>query len=695
MSSVASLASAEVGPGFHDPSSYESFFEPSDRRNIEDKLTKPREAIPIGQPGKSCESNLFFGFFFDGTRNNYAESEAAGNHTHSNVARLFDAYPGQTIAPAVMLTPKVKWPDEGSYPNYFRIYAPGVGTPFDEVGDTGKGMDRTMGAAVARWGERRLVWSLGQAINALHRYFYKAPLLSSAELLSLAQLVDIDRRNLRDSPRFMQLNGRGPQPVNTKARLQEILVRLHTALKPHMRPQGIGQPAKVDPGIVNNIYVSAFGFSRGSAAARAFTNWFMALCQIDAQMLGLSGPSLGGFPVTFDFLGIFDTVASVGLAASSLVADGHGAWADAEVSLRIPDGIKCTHLVSAHEVRRSFPLDSISVGGSLADGCQEIVFPGVHSDVGGGYVPKEQGRGLDSEGADMLSRIPLAVMYREARLNGAPMKLERTRQFVKDKFKIAPATVAAFNDYIKASEAYAKAHPRTGMTALRAIMRTQMELAILWRKRWAGRMAQMGSVAHAEQVDRNDIVSADQEFQDEMRRFATWQKQKGQTRTVCPDAALGACMSVENRSVPGLDSGRFDEWEDMSDFWARDDVPAPVAQLFESLAHDSRAWFKLTGWEASEVKEGLEKWTKEYDAYQANNHLFNDSWGQPQTPPFSAAEEAWIKQYKATGKIPEMETSGREPFVLGAGYLRFRRIYAGGDKIRLTHQQTSVESPAA
>lgn len=31
-----------------------------------------------------------------------------------------------------------------------------------------------------------------------------------------------------------------------------------------------------------------------------------------------------------------------------------------------------------------------------------------------------------------------------------------------------------------------------------------------------------------------------------------------------------------------------------------------------------------------------------------------------------------------------MKTRGREPFLLGAGYLRFRRIYAGGDRLRLT-----------
>ncbi|MEW6098655.1 MAG: hypothetical protein AB1666_05660, partial [Pseudomonadota bacterium] len=58
-------------------------------------------------------------------------------------------------------------------------------------------------------------------------------------------------------------------------------------------------------------------------------------------------------------------------------------------------------------------------------------------------------------------------------------------------------------------------------------------------------------------------------------------------------------------------------------------------------------------------------------------------------------ELAWIQHYKATGRIPEMETRGREPFVLGAGYLRFRRIYAGGDKLRLTHLLPARQQVAA
>ncbi|AHI74244.1 hypothetical protein BTRA_1661 [Burkholderia thailandensis USAMRU Malaysia  len=55
--------------------------------------------------------------------------------------------------------------------------------------------------------------------------------------------------------------------------------------------------------------------------------------------------------------------------------------------------------------------------------CEEVVYPGVHSDVGGGYGPEEQGREQD------LSLIPLRHMYAEALRAGVPLQ-GRVRNFV-------------------------------------------------------------------------------------------------------------------------------------------------------------------------------------------------------------------------------------------------------------------------
>ena len=49
--------------------------------------------------GTDCSIELFFGFFFDGTRNNMYMSEKAGNHTQTNVARLYSVF-DDTIDPS-------------------------------------------------------------------------------------------------------------------------------------------------------------------------------------------------------------------------------------------------------------------------------------------------------------------------------------------------------------------------------------------------------------------------------------------------------------------------------------------------------------------------------------------------------------------------------------------------------------------
>jgi hypothetical protein len=45
-----------------------------------------REQAPLGEPKSSCNTNLVFGFFFDGARNNYVKASAT--KAHLNIARL-------------------------------------------------------------------------------------------------------------------------------------------------------------------------------------------------------------------------------------------------------------------------------------------------------------------------------------------------------------------------------------------------------------------------------------------------------------------------------------------------------------------------------------------------------------------------------------------------------------------------------
>ena len=76
-----------------------------------------------------------------------------------------------------------------------------------------------------------------------------------------------------------------------------------------------GRPGKIDPDIVKTIHVSIFGFSRGATQARAFANWLIELCRLDARLAGRGDEmTLGGFKLEVDFLGLFDTVLATRLS---------------------------------------------------------------------------------------------------------------------------------------------------------------------------------------------------------------------------------------------------------------------------------------------------------------------------------------------------------------------------------------------
>lgn len=125
----------------------------------------------------------------------------------------------------------------------------------------------------------------------------------------------------------------------------------------------------------------------------------------------------------------------MGVAHVAPFFDGHMDWADESMPLpdsKVPGYIKCCrHFVSAHEQRLCFPLDSLrapSDDGSASrypSYAQEVLYPGVHSDVGGGYEINEQGMGREQ--TDMLlSQIALHDMYAAALEMGAPLQVPET-----------------------------------------------------------------------------------------------------------------------------------------------------------------------------------------------------------------------------------------------------------------------------
>ncbi|WP_145747301.1 T6SS phospholipase effector Tle1-like catalytic domain-containing protein [Variovorax beijingensis] len=341
----------------------------------------------------SCTGVIFVGMFFDGTGNNedadFKKPERSPREQkHSNVVRLYHAFPGQ---------------DEGEHTSgttsYYRYYIPGVGTPFEEIGDDGKGIDgqisQTLGSTSAWYGEPRIIWGLTRIFNAVSRYAYKSNIFDNKAAASLA-------RNLSGVTSFGS-ERRKVLKDTWQAKLKSQLV--------NRKPE------------ITQINLSVFGFSRGAAEARAFVNW---LCEICEHKDG--GYLFAGIPLRVQFLGIFDTVASVGAAGLYSVFEGRQSWAWNNMQVH-PAVEQCLHLVAGHEVRACFPLDSVRIDGRYPPNVREYVYPGSHSDVGGGYMPMCLGKNDWAEDDRQLARIPGFEMYCAAMIAGVPFTpLEKLRE---------------------------------------------------------------------------------------------------------------------------------------------------------------------------------------------------------------------------------------------------------------------------
>ncbi|WP_084677063.1 T6SS phospholipase effector Tle1-like catalytic domain-containing protein [Massilia niastensis] len=256
--------------------------------------------------------------------------------------------------------------------------------------------------------------------------------------------------------------------------------------------------AKAPANAIQEINIAVFGFSRGAALARAFVNKLMELrCDLRNEKWVLRS---GAWPLRFRFIGLFDTVASVGLPMSSNTtglresyngdtagmivkrlkkyqetrpealaffanaipgADpaagnnhGHDGWGK---SLQIHETVEeVRHFIAAHEIRNSFPLDSVSIlssGRLMKPGnFYETVYPGAHSDVGGGYASGEGAKSFTS--VECLSLIPLLHMYNCASRCGVPMLVEWTAENKND-FNVDPKLLETYNYYMKAVGSFA------------------------------------------------------------------------------------------------------------------------------------------------------------------------------------------------------------------------------------------------
>lgn len=126
--------------------------------------------------------------------------------------------------------------------------------------------------------------------------------------------------------------------------------------------------------------LDVFGFSRGAAAARHFVN--------EVHRLNLTDPKhFGGPQLHIRFLGLFDTVGSIGIHGNNIQEVKNETFI-LDIN---PNAVQHVfHLTARHEQREYFPLSSILTGAgqSPAPHFEEVEIPGAHSDVGGGYGSK-------------------------------------------------------------------------------------------------------------------------------------------------------------------------------------------------------------------------------------------------------------------------------------------------------------------
>ena len=152
------------------------------------------------------------------------------------------------------------------------------------------------------------------------------------------------------------------------------------------------------------IHFDVFGFSRGATCARLFA--YLAVrgsgerlgCEeefeesdgylhfLDDFVLDVHGQKFGLKSVAVDFLGIYDTVSSIGGLTTESYANNvtdYGLF-----SPTLDKVISTYHLCAMDEFRSHFALTDIGYAISKSNNA-EIFIPGCHSDVGGGYISGE------------------------------------------------------------------------------------------------------------------------------------------------------------------------------------------------------------------------------------------------------------------------------------------------------------------
>ncbi|QOF78355.1 T6SS phospholipase effector Tle1-like catalytic domain-containing protein [Variovorax sp. 38R] len=481
-------------------------------------------ADPSKADALTCSKEIHVGLFFDGTNNNLIRDSR--DRSHTNVVSLFNAHKSDEV-------------------ENFRYYMPGVGTHFPEIGEDKESDD---GKRFGSGGEARIHWALIQVYNALHRAHYASDLVQPDEMKELCV------NQLKTWWRW------GDSKMVSIFR--DIQERLLKAIK-DQRPR------------VTKLHLSVFGFSRGSAEARAFCQWVQMIAE---------NMTIGEATLELHFLGIFDTVASVGLADSAPVGQGFQDWADGTMDIR---GVNQTvHYVAAHEIRQSFPLSTARIGGKVyPTNTKEFVYPGAHSDLGGGYPAKSQGKGMGGR-TSLLSQIPLMDMYFEALAAGVRLrsKAEMPNEVSTD-FEVNPALDKAFSDYAAWTTEEERQNVAKGGEPVQNRMRYHMELYWRWRASKSDRKTfeAMSSFQESKPQDQQDLWESELDWLTDVKaaRDASRPTQVFNARIGTFVEQPPTADEVQKRILRAVAEAK--------------NVPQSANDFFDKYVHDSHGGFWMLG----------------------------------------------------------------------------------------------------
>ena len=567
--------------------------------------------------------------------------------SHSNVARLYQAF-SKTVGAG-----------------YFRYYIQGVGTPFEDIGEPTESQE---GKAFAKGGLPRIVWAVFQVFNAIHMTrFDQQQLYKTKEIGKLAQAYCDEVGQIQSS------GPRESHPLTHEEWFEPHIAKLKAALDAKRKPH------------IPSVTIHVFGFSRGAAESVAFCHRLNRL---------LDGGKLAGIPTDVQFLGLFDVVASVGGSSSvsrtmplpDAIFDGHWDWAN-DVDEDLPGCVrKCLHLIAAHEQRMNFPLTQIG-------GAQEVMLPGVHSDIGGGYGPGEQGRSLGKQSL-LLSQIPLALMYKAALTAGVPLvPFSKLQERDQTDFEIDL-------ELAKAWEAYTAALGKDGRK-----LKKHMELYYRWRAARLTTLEKTVSYQSASPQSKNDLLEANKMLAGDLEAM----RFRRDAPPVFPGDEVKAPYGAADESrmnqwhrIRANSRTPLDSWEQFAlpFFEKPNPLPPEVEDFFDNYVHDSFAGFYYAGAVtefdkrvsvASVMKkkpEDRNKFeTKVADVTQRANEAKRK---QEAGDPLSEDEEALLKEAQYGTPYPVMTdidaddmTSGKEKFVFiqtdsrreGGGYIIRRSYY--------------------